>query len=86
MKKLKNSRLKKRTITKKPAKRRAAVKPAPSYYMLIDEVCQYFRIAEPSTIWRWRRRYPEFPKPFKIGRTVRWLRGDIEEFGRTVRR
>ena len=38
-----------------------------------------------STIWRWRRDDPDFPKPKKLGgHTVRWQRSDIEAYFQDV--
>jgi predicted DNA-binding transcriptional regulator AlpA len=85
--KKKNPRLKKKSRAAKraPAKRPVVPTPPPlpeSPYWIRDEVLAYLRIGDPCTLYRWRLRYPDFPKPLGVGRRMRFLKTDIIEWAK----
>jgi len=47
----------------------------------IGELCQYLRIG-PSTVYQLRANDPTFPRGTKIGKSIRWLRSDVEAWFR----
>ncbi len=46
--------------------------------LTIEEVAEFFKVRR-ETIYLWMRE-PDFPKAFKKNRTIRFQRGDIEDF------
>lgn len=43
----------------------------------IGEVCDALRVSK-STLWRFRRRYPDFPKPIMLNNYPRWVVEEID--------
>ena len=51
--------------------------------MTDKEVAAAMNVSRP-TLWRWRKKVPNFPQPIKIGpRAVRYRRADIVAFVET---
>lgn len=32
------------------------------------------------TLWRFRRRFPDFPKPVRLGSNLRWVESEIDDW------
>ena len=47
--------------------------------LTIKEVAKLFSVSR-VTIWRWTKELHDFPRPMKIGRSVRWRERDIENY------